>query len=317
MSAGGVPVSVASVTDLAREVRGLVLVRAGGGELPAWEPGAHVDLVLPSGLVRQYSLCGDPSDRSRYEIAVLREARSRGGSHEVHDVLTVGSQVRMHGPRNRFPLVPAENYLFLAGGIGITPLLPMVAEAQRRGAGWRLVYGGRSRSSMAFLDRLASWAPVDVRPQEDFGLLDLAGLIVAGERGAVYCCGPAPLLDAVTARCAEVGRSDDLHLERFGPTSGGTSDAEGGDAFEVQVGDGGPVFTVGPDASILHTLLDGGVDVLFSCEEGTCGSCETTVSAGEPDHRDSLLTTEERAAGAILICVSRSRTPRLVLDLQP
>jgi ferredoxin-NADP reductase len=306
---------VTSATALTGAVRGLRLARTDGADLPPWEAGAHIDLVLPSGLVRQYSLCGDPRDLSHYEVAVLREPVSRGGSQEVHEVLVVGTEVGIRGPRNRFPLVDAEEYLFLAGGIGITPLLPMVVEADRRGARWRLVYGGRSRASMAFLDRVEAWSSAEVWPQEEVGLLDLPGLVTAGGSEAVYCCGPAPLLDAVTARCAEVGRLADLRLERFALGADGTEPVDGGAPFEVQVGADGPVFQVGSDASILQTLLDAGVDVLFSCEEGTCGSCETTVIAGQPDHRDALLTDAEREAGSMLLCVSRSRSPRLVLEL--
>ncbi len=316
MSTGTLAATVTSVARLAGGVRGLVLTRTDGADLPPWEPGAHVDLVLPSGLVRQYSLCGDPHDLSRYEIAVLREPASRGGSHEVHDALTVGAEVGFRGPRNRFPLVEADQYLFLAGGIGITPLLPMVIEAERRGARWRLVYGGRSRTSMAFLARLERWSSAEVWPQDEMGLLDLASLVTAEGTEVVYCCGPAPLLDAVTARCAEVGRVADLHLERFTASDGDAPAASGGEPFEVQIGVGGPVLGVGPDSSVLQTLLDAGVEVLFSCEEGTCGSCETTVLAGEPDHRDQLLTDAEREAGSMLLCVSRSRSPRLVLELE-
>ena len=306
--------TVTAVTELAGGVRGLVLAAEDGRDLPSWEPGAHVDLVLPSGLVRQYSLCGDPGDLSSYEIAVLREPESRGGSREVHEALTEGARIAIDGPRNRFPLVPAKEYLFLAGGIGITPLLPMVVEAQRRGARWRLVYGGRSRASMAFLHRLEQWTSAEVWPQEEVGLLDLPLLITTTGEETVYCCGPGALLDAVSARCAEVGRSADLHMERFGAVE--DVRGRGGATFQVQVGVGGPVLDVGPDASILQTLLDSGHDVLFSCEEGTCGSCETTVLEGEVDHRDGLLTDAERAAGSMLICVSRSRSDRLVLELE-
>jgi ferredoxin-NADP reductase len=308
--------TVTSVVPLAETVRGLRLARADGADMPPWEPGAHVDLILPSGLVRQYSLCGDPRDLSHYDIAVLREPESRGGSQEVHDVLTVGAEVGIRGPRNRFPLVEAGEYLFLAGGIGITPLLPMVVEADRRGARWRLVYGGRSRASMAFLTQVEGWTAAEIWPQEEVGLLDLAALVTAGGTEVVYCCGPSPLLDAVTARCAEVGRLADLHLERFAASDDVVARAGRGAPFEVQLGTGGPVLDVGPDTSILQTLLDAGIDVLFSCEEGTCGSCETTVLAGNPDHRDELLTDAEREAGSILLCVSRSRDPRLVLELE-
>jgi ferredoxin-NADP reductase len=316
MSAGARRVRVVEVTAVAEDVRLLRLADPQGGELPAWTPGAHVDVVLPSGRVRQYSLCGSPQDLTGYEIAVLREPNGRGGSLEVHGQLTPGVEVGIVGPRNRFPLHDAEGYLFIAGGIGITPLLPMIEEADRRGRAWRLVYGGRSRATMAFLDRLDRWrGSVTVLPQDEFGLLDLPTLLAPAADTLVYCCGPGPLLDAVGGHCAERWPEGSLHVERF--TGDGVAALPGGsEAFEVQVGPDGPVLEVAAGRSVLEVLLDAGADVLFSCEEGTCGSCETRVLAGRPDHRDGLLTPEERAAGLMLICVSRSLDERLVLDVR-
>ncbi|BBG03685.1 MULTISPECIES: PDR/VanB family oxidoreductase [Pseudonocardia] len=291
----------------------LTLRRADGGELPAWEPGAHVDLVLGADLVRQYSLCGDPADRSGWQVAVLREQSGRGGSAHVHDVLAVGDTVAARGPRNHFPLLPSASYVFVAGGIGITPILPMLAAAQAAGADWRLVYGGRTRGSMAFTE-LAERYPgrVEIRPQDETGLLDLAGIIGAAADRPVYCCGPEGLLGAVEKECAERGLA--VHLERFTPKDGVLDGPR--DAFEVELAGTGEVITVPADRSVLDVLEDAGVEVLSSCQEGTCGTCETGVLAGVPEHRDSLLTDEEQEAGdTMMICVSRSRSPRLVLDL--
>ncbi|GIJ46275.1 ferredoxin [Virgisporangium aliadipatigenens] len=294
----------------AEGVVALDLARPDGGPLPPWEPGAHVDLVLRPELVRQYSLCGDPADARTWRIAVLREPAGRGGSAHVHDALPENARVRLRGPRNRFPLVAAERYLFVAGGIGITPILPMLAAADASGADWRLVYGGRTRRSMAFLDGLAHYGErVHVRPQDEYGLLDLDGLFDRlPPRTRVYCCGPEPLLAAVEQRVPPQA----LHVERF---SGGSTDAADA-AFEVVLGAAGRTVTVPPGTSILRAIEDAGVSVLSSCREGTCGTCETGVLEGVPEHRDSVLTAAERAANDVMmICVSRCRGSRLVLEL--
>ncbi|MFB7507252.1 PDR/VanB family oxidoreductase [Streptomyces broussonetiae] len=282
-----------------------------GRQLPAWEPGAHVDLLLGPGLERQYSLCSDPADRSAWRIAVLREPHGRGGSAHVHAELDVGAKVRVRGPRNHFRLEPARRYLFVAGGIGITPLLPMLAAAEAAGAQWSLLYGGRSRASMAFTGELARYGDrVVLAPQDETGLLDL-GPVLDGlpEDALVYCCGPGPLLDAVEERCP--ARS--LRVERFRPRE---QQAHSEREFAVVLTRSGRTVTVPPDVSVLDAVRAAGVEVLYSCAEGTCGTCETGVLEGAPDHRDSVLTEEERAAGdTMMICVSRCRGTRLVLDL--
>lgn len=285
-----------------------------GGELPAWTPGAHIDLVLADGLVRQYSLCGDPADRTTWRIAVLREPDGRGGSAYVHDELHPGTAILIRGPRNHFPLHPASRYLFIAGGIGITPILPMVTAAGD--AEWRLVYGGRSAASMAFARELqaAHGDRVVLRPQDEHGLLDLDRLLADEHPDTlVYCCGPAPLLEAVEARCA-ARPPGTLHVERFTPKDAG--EPTRAESFEVELAATGLALTVPPERSILEVVEEAGVQILSSCREGTCGTCETAVLAGEVDHRDSLLTPDERAANdTMFVCVSRAACPKLVLDL--
>lgn len=289
------------------------------GPLPSWAPGAHIDIVLPSGMCRQYSLCG-PLGSGDYEIAVLHEADGRGGSREVHQSLTVGSVVKIGTPRNRFPLARADAYLFVAGGIGITPLLPMVEAIDAAGLPWRLLYGGRSRSSMAFLDELDLYDEhIEVFARDEAGRMDIA---VAVERAAsahpgvvVYTCGPASLISAVEEAVAAVG-AEPARSERFAAaTCDDQISREPAAAFEVQLGADGPVVPVREDQSILSAVLEAGADVLYSCEEGTCGSCQSTVLAGDVDHRDDLLTEQERAQAQILICVSRCSGGRLVLDI--
>jgi ferredoxin-NADP reductase len=304
---------VAARQVLADGVVGLSLADIDGAPLPAWEPGAHVDLLLRPDLVRQYSLCGDPADHRTWRLAVLREPTGRGGSAHVHDRLTVGERVAVAGPRNRFPLLRSPSYLFIAGGIGITPILPMLAAAQRSGARWRLVYGGRRRASMAFVTELEAYgARVTVRPQDHCGLLDIESLLGIPEPDTlVYCCGPEPLLAAVSAAC-RTWPAGALHVERFAAAP----EPPAGDAFEVELRASARTITVPEGGSILRAVEDAGVAVLSSCREGTCGTCETDVLDGVPDHRDAVLTGAERAAGDVMmICVSRSLTPRLVLDL--
>ncbi|MFI8889724.1 PDR/VanB family oxidoreductase [Streptomyces paradoxus] len=295
----------------AEGVLALTLRHPLGEPLPAWEPGAHVDVLLGPGLERQYSLCGDPADRSAWRVAVLREPAGRGGSAHVHEQLGEGAKVRVRGPRNNFRLEPAPRYRFVAGGIGITPLLPMVAAAEAAGAAWTLLYGGRTRGSMAFGEELGRYGDrVTFAPENETGLLDLPSVLDDVPEGTlVYCCGPGPLLDAVEARCP----SGVLRVERFQPKEQETGDNT---AFEVELARSGRTLTVAPDVSVLDAVRSAGVEVLYSCTEGTCGTCETDVLDGEPDHRDSVLTDDERAAGeTMLICVSRCRGGRLVLDL--
>ncbi|MFJ8941798.1 PDR/VanB family oxidoreductase [Streptomyces sp. NPDC102395] len=302
---------VAEADSAADGVLALTLRHPLGEPLPVWEPGAHVDLVLGPGLERQYSLCGDPADRSAWRVAVLREPAGRGGSAYVHEELTRGHRVRVRGPRNHFALRPAPRYRFIAGGIGITPILPMLAAAEAAGADWTLLYGGRSRKSMAFTGELARYGDrVTLVPQEESGLLDLSAVLDGLPEGAlVYCCGPGPLLDAVEERCPPGA----LHVERFRPEE--QPPGEGAE-FEVELARSGRTVTVAADVSVLDAVRAAGVEVLFSCTEGTCGTCETDVLEGAVDHRDSVLTAQEREAGeTMMICVSRCRGKRLVLDL--
>jgi ferredoxin-NADP reductase len=290
----------------------LTLSRPDRSPLPEWEPGAHLDLHLDAELVRQYSLCGDPCDREAYQVAVLREPAGRGGSAHVHDRVPVGSVLPVGGPRNNFVLRDAERYLFLAGGIGITPIRPMVAAAEKVGADWRLVYGGRTAASMAFTAELAE--RYGDRVEIVHGLLDLDALLGSPEADTlVYCCGPEPLLAAVEERCA-AWPTGSLKLERFAPKDLAEAPVSG--AFEVEFARSGGAATVPPGVSIVDIAAEAGIEIETSCREGTCGTCESDVLDGTPEHRDSILTPEEKAAGNVIFpCVSRCLSARLVLDL--
>jgi ferredoxin-NADP reductase len=293
----------------------LTLREVDGHPLPRWEPGSHVDLVIEGVYTRQYSLCGDRNDHHVWRLGVLRDPNGTGASLYVHDRLKAGDVVRVRGPRNNFPLVASPRYLFIAGGIGITPILPMIAAAEAAGAEWELVYGGRRRASMAFLDELSAYGDkVSVRPQDETGMLDLDGLLGQPRPDTeVYCCGPEPLLAAVEQRSAGWPKGS-LHVERF--VAKPLTEPVLSEAFEVHLAQSELTLTVPPDKSILSVIEDAGVGVLSSCAEGTCGTCETPVLEGVPDHRDSVLDEEAREANqCMMICVSRACSPRLVLDL--
>lgn len=315
-TADPIPVVVANIVTEADGVASFRLEPRDGGELPEWTPGAHIDVVLTPDLVRQYSLCGDPADRAGYRIAVLRETDSRGGSEFLHESVQVGHELTISLPRNNFPLIAAPRYVLIAGGIGITPLLPMIDRLTADGADWRLYYGGRERTRMAFADQLATHGDrVTVHPERDCGLLPLDTILTGlAADTAVYCCGPEGLLLAVERVCADRPEVA-LHVERFRPKE---LDIEPGAdvAFEVVVKGSGQTIPVGADETIMEALENAGFDTPFSCREGTCATCETRYVDGEVDHRDSVLGDDERETGdTLMICVSRSRTPRLVLDI--
>jgi ferredoxin-NADP reductase len=308
---------VAHKETVAEGVVALTLADANGRELPAWTPGAHIDLVVPDpSPSRQYSLCGHPADRHAWRIGVLREAKSRGGSQFIHDVLQAGDTVRVRGPRNHFALVDAPRYLFIAGGIGITPLLPMVASVDAVGADWQLWYGGHSRASMAFLDELAGYGDrIRIYAGDEKGRIPLGSVLAPPRQDTlVYCCGPEDLLVAVEGWCTSwpVGS---LHFERFKAKPSEAAPPVVA-TFEVILQRSGITVTVPPDKSIIEVVEAAGLYVLSACRQGICGTCEQAVLEGVPDHRDSVLTPVEREAGEVMmICVSRSCTPRLVLDL--
>jgi ferredoxin-NADP reductase len=315
-TASTVVLEVQDKSVMADDVVTLTLASPDGDRLRDWTPGAHIDLVLPNGMTRQYSLCGDRWDAFSYRIGVLRERLGRGGSAYVHDVLEVGDTVGVGGPRNNFSLVPSERYLFVAGGVGITPLLPMVQQANLLGADWHLLYGGRHRSSMAFLDELARYGDrVRVVPRDESGLRNSLPSFLGSPRQDVriYACGPDPMLATMQALCAG-WPPHTLHTERF--VSAGSASPVRGAPFDVELARTGVTVTVPPDKTILQAVGEVGVEVLSSCRQGVCGTCETAVLAGEPEHRDALLEDHERSVGdCMFICVSRGRGHRLVLDL--
>lgn len=295
----------------------LELVQPDGATLPGWQPGAHVELHLPSGLSRQYSLCGSPADNSSYRLGILNAPESRGGSSYVHSGLAEDDILEVSGPRNNFELVKSPEYHFLAAGIGVTPMMPMLEEAERQGASWKLTYMGRSRSSMAFWQELAARYPgrVDIRPDDEFGFPDLGALLGNPRDGVkIYACGPEGLLRALEGSCT-AWPAGTLHLERFAPKDSAMSSARA-ISFRVKLALSGLELEVPAGRSIVEVAEEAGAPVFFSCMEGTCGTCETRILCGEADHRDSILSDEEKAANEMMmICVSRSKSDVLELEL--
>jgi ferredoxin-NADP reductase len=315
-----IALTVVRRTVVARDQDVVTLTFAGadGAPLPPWRPGAHLDIHLPSGRVRQYSLCGDPGGKDSYRIAVRRIPDGGGGSAEVHDVLKVGSRVTTNGPRNAFPLTvpgygsPAQRLRFVAAGIGITPILPMMRHVDRLGVEWSMIYAGRSHDSLPFLDEVAQFGDrVEIRTDDVHGVPAAAQLLGDCPDGtAVYACGPAPMLTAIRAQLA--GRDNvELHFERFAAPP-----VIDGEEFSVCVASTGATVRVGAEETLLSALQRADVWPPYSCRQGFCGTCRTRVLDGRVDHRDTLLTEPERANGMMLVCISRAAKGQLLtLDL--
>lgn len=304
--------NVAERREEADGVISLKLVHPDGGALPPWKPGAHIDLHLPAideegnDIVRQYSLSGDPQDTSYYRVGVLKEIAGRGGSETIHDQVHEGDTIMVSWPRNNFHFAQSDHYLFIAGGIGITPILPMIREAEKVGKDWQLIYGGRSRTTMAFLDELQAYGDrITLVPSDQMGNIDLPSLLGdAQDHTLIYCCGPEGLLNAVETQ-SDHWPKNSLRLERFAPKTI-VRDFED-TSFEVEFSETGRTIEVAADESILDAATNAGLTVISSCKTGTCGTCETSIVSGAVDHRDSILTDDEQAENeTMMICVSRA-----------
>jgi ferredoxin-NADP reductase/DMSO/TMAO reductase YedYZ heme-binding membrane subunit len=303
---------VVTSTSLAADaVMSIRLVPLGGGTLPVWYPGAHITLSLPNGLQRQYSLCGDPAERDHFDIAVLKTPQSLGGSEFIHANLAPGMTLEVSGPLNHFELEPASDYLFVAGGIGITPIKAMIESLPER-RHWRLIYAGRSRTTMAFLDELLERYPdrvtVHASDEQDSGF-DIASLLVDTE-AQVYCCGPESLMSSTAAMVPAA----QMHLERFVAVER-VSDVVA-QTIDLSCRKSRKDFVVAADQSILEALEANGIPVLGSCRKGVCGTCEVRIVEGEPVHLDSVMPDDEKDSLRVMYpCVSRAVGNRLVLDV--
>lgn len=312
-------VRVRSITWLAPQIHALVLESLDGLPLPPAQPGCHIDLRLGPQLVRSYSVVGSAGAACRYEIAVARDAASRGGSIHVHDRLRVGDEIEISAPRNLFPLVEeAPASLLIAGGIGITPIWSMVQRLEALGRPWQLFYAARSRRDAAYLAEIEQCAAASAVGRltthfddEQGAPPDLTRLVDAAPADAhLYCCGPQPMLAAYER--ATAGRpAAQVHLERFAAPRPAGEDG----SFTLVLARSGLQFTIPPDRSILDVMLEQGLDAQYGCMQGACGLCETAVLDGVPEHRDSLLSEQDKASNRkLLICCSRSRTPTLTLE---
>jgi ferredoxin-NADP reductase len=292
------------------------LVSPDGAELPPFEAGAHIDLHLPNGVVRSYSLSNSPAERRRYVVGILHDKGSRGGSRYVHQQLRVGDTLALSAPRNNFALdADAGHSVLIAGGIGITPISCMLHQLRATGKSAELLYCARARGEAAFADALLSLPGVSSHFDADVGAPpDLRAYLADKPKDAhYYCCGPAPMLAAFEAICAELGL-EHVHIERF--AAAGPVEAVQVSGYEAVLARSNKVVNVPAGKSLLDALLEAGAKVDYSCREGICGSCETRVIEGIPEHRDGVLTKAERESGkTMMVCVSGCKAQRLVLDL--
>lgn len=309
-----IPVRVEVIRYQAKGVISLTLRALDGSALPPFEPGAHIDLALGNGATRQYSLVRAP-DRSSYVIGVARDANGRGGSKWLHDDLRIGAELKITGLRNAFALDDGHGPVALyAGGIGVTPILSMIEALESKGRDWSAFYACRERDCAAFLDDLAHYGErVTYHFDSEVGTIaDLKAEIAKVPTGThLYCCGPEPMLNAFEVACE--GRSvAEVHLERFGAKP---LDASAEGTFEVEFHKSGKTVIVAADQTILNAAKSVGVSIDHSCENGVCGTCEVSIIDGVPDHRDMILDEKERASGkTMMVCCSRSKTPKLVLN---
>jgi len=316
---GLIDARLTEITPVARDTNLYSFRRVGGGALPSYQPGAHIDLHLPNGLVRQFSLCVPNADPETYVVGIKRDAASRGGSRYIFDHMKVGDEIKISAPRNNFPLVEGTAPIVLiAGGIGITPLWCMAQTLAAQNRPWKLYYSCRSRDEMAFLDTLKNLAPEKVHlhfdDEADGKFLDLNAIITAAPTDAhLYCCGPKAMLEAFEKVAATRPRGN-VHVEYFTAKEDVASDQLGG--FWVELAKSGEEYFIPPGKKVLEVLFEAGVDVDYSCELGICGECVTNVISGIPVHHDAVLSEEEHEANdKVMICCCGCKTERLVLDM--
>jgi len=309
------------VHTLRHEAEGIISVELrpwGDTVFTPFEAGSHIDLHLPNGLVRSYSLLNAPSDQGRYVVGILRDRASRGGSRYVHEQLRVGTQLQISQPRNNFALdTRASHSVLVAGGIGITPIYCMFRQLLALGRSAELIYCARSRAEAALVDEISGLGAKVLYHfnDEKGGLPDLASYLAGRPADThFYCCGPTPMLDAFEQTCERLGYPH-AHIERFTAAEVAASE-DAQDSYSVELSKSGKTVSVEPGLNLLDVLLEAGCDIEYSCREGVCGSCETRVLEGDVDHRDGVLTKAERAANkSMMVCVSGCKSRRLVLDL--
>lgn len=304
-----------AITYAAQDTHLYEFRRPEGGALPPVDPGAHIDIHLPNGMMRQYSLTTTEGEGDRYIVGIKRDRASRGGSIYIHDHLKVGQMVKIGGPRNNFPLdLSAPHTVLIAGGIGVTPIRCMAQRLIAKGLPFTMYYSCRTRSEAAFLEELSKRPEVTLHFDDESAgkFLDMKAIVASAPTGShFYCCGPTPMLAAYEEATKHLPPGQ-MHIEYF--TAKESAATEGG--YVVQLQKSGREFAIPEGKTILQVLREAGVDMTYSCEEGVCGACETVVISGTPDHRDNILTESERQASkTMMICCSGSKSARLVLDL--
>jgi len=316
---GLIDARLSHIAEVARDTKVLTFERVGGGALPPYKPGAHIDLHLPNGLIRQFSLVVPNDNPSSYIVGVKRDENSRGGSRYIVEEMKVGDEIKISAPRNNFPLVEnAEHVVLIAGGIGITPIWCMAQQLAAERRSWKIHYACRSQADMAFLADLQKLDPqfVHLHFDDEAGgkVLDLAAAIAEAPANAhFYCCGPNPMLKAFEAATAALPRAN-VHVEYFTAKDEAKADELGG--FWVELARSGEEYFIPEGKKVLEVLYEAGVDVDYSCELGICGACETRVISGIPIHHDSVLSEEEQASNEkVMICCCGCATERLVLDM--
>ncbi|MGA2941676.1 MAG: PDR/VanB family oxidoreductase [Xanthobacteraceae bacterium] len=316
---GLIDARLTKIEDVARDTKIFTFQRVDGGKLPGYKPGAHIDLHLPNGMLRQFSLTVPVSDPDGYTVGVKRDENSRGGSRYIIEQMKVGDLIKISAPRNNFPLVEnADHVVLVAGGIGITPIWCMAQELEAQSRSWKIHYACRSQADMAFLSDLKKLDPerVHLHFDDEAGgkVLDLTAAIAEAPANAhFYCCGPNPMLKAFEAAAASRPRAN-VHIEYFTAKEEASANELGG--FWVELTRSGEEYFIPPGKKVLEVLFDAGVDVDYSCELGICGACETRVISGTPIHHDSVLSEEEQASNEkVMICCCGCATERLVLDM--
>lgn len=321
MSDGTIPVRVTQMRFEADSVVSVEFETLDGSTLPQAAPGAHVDVILKDDLRRSYSLTQEISDSSRCIVAIHRDPHSKGGSAYIHETLRVGDKLRISRPKNNFPLdETASLSVLIAGGIGITPILAMIRRLTHEHRNWKLVFATRSRQAAAFRSEVDACVAASngtgtvsyhFDDEQNGALIDIKGIMTANPSAHFYCCGPEPMLAAYEAAARDMPR-DQIHVEYFSASEEVARDG----GFDLVLDRSGKTLHVDSGKTILDVLIENNVSVPFSCSEGVCGTCETRVIEGRPDHRDMILTDEERANGdTIMVCCSGSKSARLVLDL--
>jgi len=318
---GLIDARLVKIEDVARDTKTYTFQRIDGGKLPPYKPGAHIDLHLPNGLMRQFSLVVPVSDPDSYTVGVKRDENSRGGSRYIIEQMKVGDQIKISAPRNNFPLVEdADHVALFAGGIGVTPIWCMAQELEAQGRSWKIHYACRSQADMAFMNDLKKLDPnkVHLHFDDEAGgkVIDLAAAIAEAPANAhFYCCGPNPMLKAFEAAAASRPRAN-VHLEYFTPKDDDAATGNDIGGFWVELARSGEEYFIPPGKKVLEVLFDAGVDVDYSCELGICGACETRVISGTVVHHDSVMSEEEQASNEkAMICCCGCTSERLVLDM--